>query len=501
MKKAIQHSVSLILLALTLAMLTCVLAACGGGKVDLSALDEGARADAIFDIASQKPSHTYAVDTTETLIGTVYGIRTEAEIYSNSCYVRTDSRSPIVHLEYDMEMKMISGNVTQTDERKEVLGYRDGKMYSMRKFDGESVSLASQLGYDDYVAHEESMRESTEEEFMAAAKSASVKTTQRTDGGGWVLELSGYSEENLELLIDNQFDMIVCRYEGYRPVDMKLTMEIDKRQRPIKKTCTLVFERTDAASDGDDDYVEPVATYTSTVRDIGRAEAPSVDLSKYKKVDDLRVLDRMQKQLSDLTSADNLEFTADKSIQVNMGGELSAGEITCTTKIQDRDGAYTFTMTQVEAPNTKDETVYEIAYENGKYSISGKGIPSQTVTMSENEARLMVDQTMDPASFTSSLVSDIKGGSGDFDYVFTLASPDYSAYEQKYSQYGAENFEAVGTVSVKLKDGAISDYRYVFKLTFTMNGETVTEEDCIDVHFGPGVGGSTASLPDGTPTV
>ncbi len=479
MKKMIRQSVSAILCLLMLAASVSLLAACRQ-KVDIAGLTGDARADAILDLYN-KEADNCTLEEKEVYIGTMYGSRTEAEIYSTVYRVGLNSKSPVIYSESDLLTKMVSGNLTTTSEGKQVQGFADGKVFSMRRDDGDSVALVSDITYEEYTAHRDSLLLHTEEEYLAAVKSASKKTAAETDDGGWMTEFSGYSQENLDILIESRFQMMVYLFEGYHPSDMKLTAKIDQKQNPVSMDFVLVYEKD---ADAGKDDIAPTVTISMTKKDIGKTKALVPNLSEYTEVEDFRPLSTAQKALHDMDYGDRTELFSRTNTTVRFGAQGETGSMTYALTVENKDG-YAFNLIETQMAGTADEFKYTVAYADGKCTVSGKGIPTQSSTMTLAEAQASTGLILDPAGLTSALVSSVQKGDGkEYDYIFTIHNPDYEQYKAAYDPIGATNYRSSGTVSVKMEDGKITAYRYDFKLTADVEGQTMTLNNVTTIYFG-----------------
>ncbi len=468
MKKRTIRRISFVIVALMLATLLTALASCEK-KVNLSKLEGDELADAIYDLSAKDFKEDSMKNTKETLRGVLYGVSTDVEANTKAYSIGQDTDAPIFHGVSEVVMKFKMGNITQTSERNQTEGYRDGKMYVHREIDDEAMSLLSEISHADFEALNESLRYNTEDELNAAFKSASVKSAEHKENGNWAVTLSGYTEETLKMLIWNTMDNGVYLFEGYRPSDMKVTVEITDDHEPVSGALELVFEKTDEKTENE----VPTAITTITIEDFGTATAPEVDLSGYTAVADLRPMILTQKSIGDMEMQDELAFTGEATGKVTFGSNIQKTEVMDDVLVETVDGKYGFTIQETQSPGTRDEMVIDMVFKNGRLQISGDDIESQSQSMTDNEARMTVTKMLDPASFPGALVSDIRVGKNGYDYAFTIHNPDYSEYEQSFAALNAKNYKATGTVSVKLKDGKVTEYRYDFELTATVQGETL----------------------------
>ncbi len=487
MKKKIIRLTTMLVGILILTSTVGLFASCKQG-VNLKKLEGDALADAIYDISAQDYLEDAVSETKDTMKGTLYGAVTDVESTIQAYAIGQKTDSPILHGDAEMVMNIKMGNITQTQERKHIQGYRDGKMYTHRDDDGEVVALVSNISYADFKTFDDSLSYNTPDELRTAFKSASVKHAEQKETGNWTAEFSGYTKESLKMLIRNRMDESVYLFEGYQPSDMKVSVEITEDHKPVGYVFELVFEKTDEKTENE----MPTATTTVTVKDFGTATAPDVDFSDYKVVEDVRPLYTVQKCLGDYDMQNTLTFTSQSTGKVTYGGGLQKTEVVDVVRSEVKDGKYTFEIKENQSPDTKDEIEINMTYKNGRLNLSGD-ITNQSQAMTDNEARLTVDRLLDPASITGGLVSNIEAGKDGYDCVFTVHNPDYTQYEQGFAGLNAKNYKAEGTVSVKIQDGQVTEYRYDFKLTATVQGDTLTVETETVIRIGQTTAGEGSS--------
>ncbi len=459
-------------LLLILSMLICLFAACDK-KPNLQKMSEAERADYIIGyIGNDEFGSSYATDMKLEMSGTIMGSDFTVTTSGISTYVGVNTDAESFHEESKMTMTVeVNGTqITQKSER--VKGYREGKMYESEKEDGKGFSLVSPITPEDYKEHRDRINDGlTDEQLTEAFKKASEKTCTPLEGGGWSATLSGYDAEALASISGDLLDGLDEMYEGYKVVGFTLTANVTEELMPVDIAYGFSFERTDL----DSIHKTPELKMSCTFKDIGTAVLPEVDFSKYTEVEGLADYIEIKRALGKLKSADALEFTSDITQNVSMAGQIQTYTETDIAKAElDKDGKYGFTVRATANKGTSSETVVNLKYADGNMKTSGASVQTQNQAMTDAEAKQYLGTILDPLTFTSAQISEIKLDEGGYTHVFTISDPDYSAYEQLYSQLGASGFKAKAEVAVKYENGVISKMKCNFELTAKIQGQTLT---------------------------
>lgn len=462
--------------------LLCPLTSCSGGN-DLMKLEGAERADAFFDLASRDPADSYAIEMDSDISGSLYGVKIDAELDSESIYINIDSDTPIYHTVGKSVIKMltVSGETTQTT--KTVSGFRDGKMHESSERDGEKNALVSAISAEDYQKHLETVIGYTDEELSAIHKSASAKECIRNEDGTWSATYSGYSEESLGAIIRYSFDTSVLMLDGYKVSDAILKIEATEDLIPTEWIYELVFERTDMTNL----YPEPRAVTTLSFEDIGTAETPEIDFASYTEVEGLAALREIRNIINEMSLSDSGAFTTDNSQNVSLASSVQLAEEIDLVTYKTENGKFSFDIDATVNPRQVSGAVeVDVVYKDGEFKMSGKEIDTQTQAMTDAEARVYITRLFDPAGLVSAQVSDIDTNSGKYTHTFTIANPDYSAFEASLAPMGAGSFKANASVDVIYENGVLKEYKYNFKLTAKVNGQTLTVDVTSTITFSTG---------------
>lgn len=479
MKRNITKLLSLILCTL---LILCMLPACSD-MPNLLKMENPERADAFFDLASRDPADSYAIEIDSDISGSLYGVKVEAKLNSESIYVNLDSNSPIYHTEGNSVIKMGTDGAETTQTTKTVSGFRDGKIHESSDRDGTKNALVSDISAKDYQKHIESLLGYTDKELSAIHKSASVKECEQNEDGTWSASYSGYDEESINAIIRYCFDTSVLMLDGYKVSDVILKIDATEDCVSTEWVYELVFERTDMTNL----YPEPKAITTLSFEDIGTAEAPELDFSSYTEVEGLAALQSIRNILNEMSLSDSGSFTTDNSQNVSLASSVQLTEEIDVVTYKTENGKFTFDIDATVNPRQVTGAVeVDVVYKDGEFRMSGKEIDTQAQAMTDAEARIYITRLFDPAGLVSALISDIDANAGKYTHAFTIADPDYSAFEVSLAPMGAGNFKANASVDVVYEDGVLKEYKYNFELTATVNGQTLTVEATSTITFNIG---------------
>lgn len=468
MKKAFLRAIA----ALLCLSLLFTLAACSKSP-DLMKLEESERADAFFDLVNKDPADKYRVDMKMDISGSVYSVPFKAEINSETFYIDSESNSPAYHAEIESVINMGTSSSSSTQTVKSTVGYRDGKLYEYSDKDGVESALVSPMSADDYKKHMEFLAGMTDEEISALHKNAAKKECNLNEDSSWTATYSEYDTESISGIIDYCFDSTVTIVDGYRVKDVILIINATENFLPTEWKYELVFERTDET----ELYREPSAEITMTFKNFGNAEAPEVDLSKYKEVEGLDALREIRHLINEMTVAESGSFISKSNQRVDYAHSTTNTDETDVVTYNNENGKFSFNIdAYLVAPgmSVNNGTSYKIVYKDGKLTVTGDGSKPQTSGITDNDAKVYVVRILDPASLSGASVSDIGTGSGKYTHRFTLASPDYSALMPTLTSLNAKDIKADATVDVVYENGTLKEYEYVLTLTAKVDLQTLT---------------------------
>ncbi len=465
-------------LAIALTMLMGIVVSCDK-KPDLTKMDEVERADYMIAALDNESVDSYTVDMSAKITGNMYGVSVQVNIDGDFVYTGALTDTPSNHQEMKMNVKADNNSVGLTVDYESVSGYRDGKMYKKETKDGKSCALVSSVSPEDYKKHEQAVNDVFAEDFDEILKSASTKKSEPRGDGKWNITLSGYTEDAIQKLTDELFSDIGDFTEGYKISDITVKAGVTEELLPIDMGIDMAFERVDT----DKEYTEPKVSFVIEYNDMGTATLPEIDLSKYKEVADLAGFIEIQKLLSDYGDSADISFvSANESTVSYMGTQQDTKEID-DVKAETKDGKYTFDVKATVNPGTSDESEVDITYSNGKFTMKGEGMETQTQEMDEASAREYIGNLVDPADLSGAYISDMKLDEDGYTHVFTISDSDYSAFQEAYAAYDAKNFKAEAEVAVKYENGVISEYKYDYNLTATVQNNKMEVTVSADIKF------------------
>ncbi len=337
-------------------------------------------------------------------------------------------------------------------------GFADGKMFYYYDDGEKETALFSKLSANDYRLHDKAM-ESEDGDFMSAVteESCATVTCVASSDGSLLATFTGFTEEGLDALLES-FDGIADMFDAdIADAELKFTVDADLRPKTVR--IAFLFE------EGSDDAF----TVDGKFEKYNETAPIAIDFSDYTEIEDLRIVDIAKKAIDDAQDAPFVSFRTREDTSIASGGEtLDVTELYDITVRNGKNG-YTFDMDV-----TADGETYYTWYEDGEYSMQ-LGTETDSVEMSEREARALLKAYFDPASLTLSIVTDAEEKGG----VYLFAINELDTFSTLLSSLGATEDDVVSRdafIAVKVEDGALASYVLRASITFdSFYGEVSVE--------------------------
>ncbi len=436
-------------------------------KPNLDTMNEGRRAKYLLKVFGDFSADSYVMDMSMKIAGSRDKSPVSVETTGTYTYTGMSSKTPSHHEEMRMSMSAVRGGPNFIREMETISGYRDGKLYQMKTINDQTSALVSSISAKAYRAHEAFMLETSDKDMITLLQLAKNKKSAQNEDGTWSATLSGYTEKDLDTLRRELLSNVEIFSEGYKANDLLVEVTVTKDHMPANLTMTMLYESTDT----EEHSIEPELVISCAFKDFGTATLPEVDFSQYTEVENLTTLLEVQKVLSDYQAADEISFVSDNSNKVSYAGEQQTTIERDSVSAIVKDGKYSFDISAVVNPDTDSETVVDVTFSDGLFKMSGKGMQTQTENMEEIDARAYVYNLLDPANISNVNIENIWANENGGIYIFTIADPDYSAYKNMYSQYGAKNFEAMAEIKIRYENGKVTEYNYQYSVFATIQGQ------------------------------
>jgi hypothetical protein len=139
---------------------------------------------------------------------------------------------------------------------------------------------------------------------------------------------------------------------------------------------------------------------------------------------------------------------------------------------------------------------YKIGYMDGNMTVrvyeDGEKVHSETVDMTESEARATVSQLMDPEGITARSISGVEIIDAENGIVrFPLSDSFENSYKEQYEMSGMKMTAFDGYCEATLAEGILTEYRYHMVMTVRMNGQSVKTTVDMTITFDAEQGSET----------
>lgn len=335
-------------------------------------------------------------------------------------------------------------------------GYVNGKMFSYQSSDGETDGVYSTLTDAEWRAYE---KEKIEDEDLILSEELVGSVTLTTTAEGYTATFTDFTEKGLDEMNKGYGDM--SSVMGDDPSDVVLTISVDAEKKPLGMTVQFLYEGgTDA----------PTFVMDGIYRDVNQTKSIAVDLSGYRNVGDLRVIERAERALGKITEASAATWECYESCTIWQGEtQLSFSDVTVNASFTDGKDGYRFSLTDSDGGKAR--------YENGMMYSQSAGQKEQSASCDEQAARSYLNETyVDFAGLSVYQASSVTK-TEQYDEI-TLADVDLSKFDAILVSFSEEQVRnAQGFVVVELKEGKLA------YLSYQVYFEILTPQGTVSVNY------------------
>ena len=409
---------------------------------------------------------SYQSDVTANLSTDIYGYHCVAGFTGTQITIYGDSDRFYYYtvMEGTTEMKDTEKNeVVESVKSKEIEAFHEGNMFVSSEQGDQVQKLYSPLTKDEYIAYLEKQESTLDIDYEACVNKAFLKNEDKT----WTLTYSGYTKKAIAVVIeafnaDELFEKEI--------VDMEITIHANADFTVKDMELKMIFENESTTS-----------TFSMTAEYSKYNEATPIvdtlDVSQYKEVADCRLLTDIEDMIEDLEELENGSFVLDLTQTISTSYSKNSYTERDTVTYGKKDGKYFY-----EAKASTDSTKYDIAYANGKQTVTISG-QTQTVDQTEKEAKEFINGLINTAKYSSSKVSNIRKNENG---IYTIVcKPDSSLYQPVFSSLGASVQNVSQTIKVTVQDGKITKIESTLSASssYTMYYGTVSFELTSECEF------------------
>lgn len=396
---------------------------------------------------------SYTVDMTLSATGTMQGM--PFSVTGSGKLIVIDTPTEVFY--YDDAIERIDvGNGTAVQDMVVKSGYVNGKMFSYQSVNGEADGVYSELTDSDWRAY---AKEKEEDEALTLSNEMVGNAALTVTAEGYTATFTDFTEKGLSKIKRAYGDM--SSVIGDDPSDIEITISVDAWKKPLCMTVAFLYEAETGTN-------APTFVIEGVYRDVNRTAPIAVDLSGYRNVGDLRVIERAERALGKIMEASAATWKSYESCVMSSGGtQVSSSDVTVNASFTDGKDGYRFSLTDSDGGKAR--------YENGVMYSQSAGQKEQSASCDEQAARSYLNDTyLDFAELTVHKASGVtKTESG---YEITLSDVDLSMFDSML-EGGNQIDDLLGVVTVEWKEGKLA------YLSYEISFELITQQGTFSVKY------------------
>lgn len=399
---------------------------------------------------------SYTVDMTISATGVIQGM--PFSITGGGKMISIDNPTEVFYYE-DANEHIDIGNGTLVQDIVMKSGYANGKMFSYQSADGEQDGVYSALTDAEWRTYMAEKEEADDDLTLSDELVGSVTLT--TTEEGYTATFTDFTEKGLSEMNKGYGDM--SSVMGDDPSDVVLTISVDAEKKPRSMTAQFLYEGgTDA----------PTFVIDGIYRDVNQTKSIAVDLSGYRNVGDLRVIERAERAIGKIAEASAATWECYESCTVWQGEtQLNVSDVTVNASFTDGKDGYRFSLTDSKGGKAR--------YEGGLMYSQSAGQAEESAACDEQAARSYLNET-----YVDFAELSVHGASGvtktENGYEITLSDVDMSEFTPILSVFSATENDvrnAQSFVAVELKDGNLA------YLSYQVHFDLITPQGTVSVGY------------------
>ncbi len=333
--------------------------------------------------------------------------------------------------------KVTAKGLSMDQTQKNIEAYYKGNYFISNEQDGAAQKLYSSMTAEEAKEY----RLESELDTLDLIKDCTAKDFSKKEDGTWELICSGYTKTAIEK-ISKQMGLDDSTL-SVEVMDLKLVLIADADYRAKQIKIDFVFEEAKNM---------PVVSITADYSQYNEAitTTESIKIEDYTKVDDIRILEDIEKMLEERSESGQCRFELDlkQLIRAADGKQLSVYTEENDIVVAEGEDGYSY---NIDAFINK--TNYDISYKNGKQTVK-TGSQSQDNPQTEQQAREWIQSLMNTSKYSPDIVTNIED-KGDGVYKLTCDNLSRDEYEAVFTGNGGTMSSVGQVITVTVKDGAI----------------------------------------------
>ena len=397
-------------------------------------------ADSLFNTISKtmEKVESYEIITDMSLSTKVNGVKVTASSTGKTIQTLTDGKEYYYYSEATSTVSAPTIDKTATVTL--ISAYHNGNAFmSSAQFDTHLYSEMSEKEFKSYISN----GALADETFQNCTK----KTYGKTDDGFWTLTYSGYSNETINQMLE-LFGSAEGMWDEIDVTDIKWTIVADEEFRMTKCTAGIIFDVDPSAGFTPHCLMSFTCDNYTDVKPI----TDTISTDDYQKVEDIRILDKYEDMLEALAEKENGEVELEVKQIFKSSAGVSTFHETDTITYGVKNGKYFYDIFAVISGHQS----VTIKYANGKNKTTSGG-QTQSVDMTDAEAKRVMDNLLNSAKFNKYRVAQIEVNRDETLYTFKAFAPDPAVYESALASLGTTTVKsAEQTITIKVRGGEIA---------------------------------------------
>ena len=362
-------------------------------------------------------------------------------------------------------------------------GYQNGIAYYAS---GDVEDLYEQhfqapLSKEDYQQHYETVAKQGAFECKFTDADCKTKSSEKLEEG-WAATYTDFTEEYVKASLASMQELKLLLGGKFAVCDFCITLTTDKKFLPTHINVVFVFEAIDKGTDLPLPEVSMDIRYTNP----NQTDIQPIDLTDYREVQDIRVLDLMNIWINNFANDQSGKFISsyhdlDSRSDMSLNDQYALKQAYSFSR---ENGAFEYAATINEM-----EFITNAVYKNGvqSYVITNQGTPISegSLELSQSDAEQMIYAMLFPTNFgTQNKISDIKVEQKGYTlYTFTVEDP-IEKYQvlQKYDGR-IKNFSCTAEYTLSIRKDDLEYWSYSFLATYEVGNVQYHHEIAYGVTF------------------
>lgn len=301
---------------------------------------------------------------------------------------------------------VFKGEVAQDNETTAIsMGYINGSSFSQMG----DVKIYSNMTAQEYIDYEEEIGKPLNDAIEPSKDKCSQITSDKDENGNWVITFKGYPVDAAMAAFDQLMGSSAYAYKSYiGSVSLELRYVVDaETYYALGQQIIIDTTPVSGAELGFKiDYLSEYSNHDAI------ASAPTMNLDGFTQIDDIRIIDKIDSGLMEISKVEQGKYTLDTSTNVTGDFEYYIHEVDHGTYGYNQDGLYNFDIDFEYEINYGDGLIPNntgrLTFDGAKYRQQSSALPEDMEQfITETEAKIIVAGQLLTLTVSSSDVLDL----------------------------------------------------------------------------------------------